>query len=499
MKHGMHLGDYLDLEWFLEQDKAAAPGQILERDRKLGLAALAESVSPELYGQFWLAQRREQDAGTLPSGILATLMTVLGWVLACSGLLAGISLVRGLLLYSGAEPVNVSVFLLLAVFPQAGLCLLAAGMLVARALGRGELRIPLRRLLDLLWRRPGLLSPQAGFVRALFLSRGWPARMLAWDSLRRLHLGGLCLAAGSLAGMIVSVAVTDLAFGWQSTLQVGAQGMHGLVSTLALPWSWLPTHWGLAPSLSQIEGSRIILKDGISTLANADLIAWWPFLSMCIFSYALLPRLLLVVLSHRALRRVERDFVHPDLGRIVDRMRAPRLGSATAGERASTPLPLGGSLDRKDVEGAVASAAGGEVGCVLLLPPELQGRIGNEALGELALRVCGYPLSRVFPVALDAEEIRQLLAECAGFAWTGGHERFVVLVEGWQPPIRENLQALNFLGLEGGGSRSLTLVLAGRPAGGNWLTAPSGAEQEMWTEAVARLAPLRVDIFGASS
>ena len=72
-------------------------------------------------------------------------------------------------------------------------------------------------------------------------------------------------------------------------------------------------------------------------------------------------------------------------------------------------------------------------------------------------------------------------------------------IEGWQPPIRENLQALNFLGLEGGRSRSLTLVLAGRPAGGNWLTAPSGAEQEMWTEAVARLAPLRVDIFGASS
>ena len=499
MKHGMHFGDYLDLEWFLEQDKSAAPGQVLERDRKLGLAALAHSIPPELFGQYWLARRREQDGGILPSGIQGTLMTVLGWVLACCGLLAGISLVRALLLYSGTEPVNVSVFLLLAVFPQAGLCLFAAGVLVARALGRGEFRIPLRPVFDLLWRRPGRLSPQAGFVRALFLSRGWPARMLAWDSLRLLHLGGLCLAAGSLAGMIVSVAVTDLAFGWQSTLQIGAQGMHGLVSTLALPWSWLPSHWGLAPSLSQIEGSRIILKDGISTLANADLIAWWPFLSMCLFSYALLPRLLLVVLAHRSLRRVERDFVHPDLGRIVDRMRAPRLGSVTAGERASTPLPLGGAPGRMEAQEPVASAARGEVGCVLLLPPELQGRIGSEALGELALRVCGYPLSRVFPVALVEEEIRQLLGECAGFVWTGGHERFVVLIEGWQPPIRENLQALNFLGLEGGRSRSLTLVLAGRPAGGNWLTAPSAAEQEMWTEAVARLAPLRVDIFGASS
>jgi len=499
MKHGMHLGDYLDLEWFLEKDRMADPGEILDRDRKLGLAALADSVPPELHAEYWLAHRRERAGGVLPSVTLGSVRTVLGWFLACAGLLGGISLVRGLLLYSGAEPVNVSVFLLLAVFPQAGLCLFAAALLAVRGWGRGTLHVPLRPLFVLLWRRSGRLSPQAGFVRSLFLGRGWPARMLAWDCLRLLHLGGLCLALGSLAGTVTSVAVTDLAFGWQSTLQIGAHGMLSLVSGLSLPWSWLPMEWGLAPTLSQIEGSRIILKDGISTLASADLIAWWPFLGMCLLVYALLPRLLLLGLAHWSLRRSERDFVHPDLGRIVDRMRAPLLGSVRTGESLTSPLPLGASPREAGGDVYAATEPGAEVGCVLLLPPELRDRVGDAVLDKLAQRVCGYPLSRVFLVALEEGQIRRTLGECAGFVWTGGHERFVVLIEAWQPPIRENLQALKILGQESGHNRSLTLVLTGRPSAGNWLTAPDSTELAVWTEAVERLAPLRATIFGAAS
>ena len=45
---------------------------------------------------------------------------------------------------------------------------------------------------------------------------------------------------GLLAATLTRVAFSDLAFGWQSTLKVGAQGMHSLVWVLSLPWSWLP-------------------------------------------------------------------------------------------------------------------------------------------------------------------------------------------------------------------------------------------------------------------
>jgi len=214
---------------------------------------------------------------------------------------------------------------------------------------------------------------------------------------------------------------------------------------------------------------------------------------MCLLVYALLPRLLLLASAHWMLRRAERCFVHPDLSRIVDRMRVPLLGSAGTVEAPSTPLPL--KPVREAVKESSATDPGALVGCALLLPPELADRVEAGRLSELTRRVCGYPDPRMLPCGLDPEDVRQALARCSGFEWIGGHERFVVLVEAWQPPIRENLLALTLLGQEPG--RSLALVLCGRPGGGNWLTAPTAAEGEVWADAAGQLAPLRVDIFGA--
>jgi hypothetical protein len=497
MKHGMRLGDFLDLEWFLEQDRLADPAAALQRDRTLGLEAQAASVPAEGLGMFWL-RRRRAEAGTTPASALASGLNVLRLTLAAAGLAAGVSLARGLLAYAGTEPVNVSVFLLLAVFPQAALCLLAALLLAARAMGRGQFHIPIRPLFSLLWSRPGRFGPQAGFLRALFLGNGWPARMLAWECLGILHLGGFCLAVGSLAGLLVGVTVTDLAFGWQSTLQVGAQGMHALASLLALPWSWLPAQWGLTPTPGQIEGSRIVLKEGISTLASADLAAWWPFLAMCLLAYALLPRLVLLTLARHALRRLESGFVHPALGRIADRMRSPLVGALESAEPVSRPLPLRSTAAGGAVESAGLVGADG-AGCVFLLPPELEGRVAGGELAATALRVGGERPVQVVSAALESGDVQRVLGECVGLVWTGGRERYIVLVEAWQPPIRENLQALEILGRDEAGGRSLTIVLCGRPAGGRWLTAPSGMDREVWTAAVERLAPLRIDIFGADA
>lgn len=495
MEHGMPLGDHLDLEWFLEKDREADPLKTLERDRGLGLQAVAAAVPVEAFGAYWLARRRQGEAGTLPSRQLEQVMLLCRWALACIGALAGISLIRGLLLYSGSDPVNVSVFFLLAIFPQALLCLVSAAILAVR--GRAGLRIPLRPVFELALLRPGRFSGQSGFVRALLLGRGMPARLLAWDCVRSLHLGGLCFAVGSLGAFLASVAVTDLAFGWQSTLRVGAEGMRVVVSLLALPWSWLPPQWGLVPSLAQIEGSRIVLKDGIAALTSADLAAWWPFLAMCLLLYALLPRLVLLSVAHLCLRRLEGG-VHPDLARIADRMRAPLVGVGTVGEPAHAPLPVETPRGGREGRPAEAEGASALAGCVLLLPPELAGRVGEEALAGMTLRVFGYPPARVVPVELEEVEIGRVLDECSGLAWAGDHQRFAVLVEAWQPPIHESLRALKRLGEEGGAHRSLALVLAGRPAAGNWLTSPAQAEREAWTEALERLRPLRIDMFGAA-
>ena len=497
MRHGMPLGDLLDLEWFLELDRQADPAGTLKRDRGLGLEAQAQGVAREEFPLFWLQRRRAGADGVLPSGILAPGLAALRVALCVAGLVTGVSLVRGLLLYSGTEPVNVSLFLFLAVLPQALLCLLGALFLAARAMGMGSFHVPFRPLFSLIWRRPGRLSPQAGFLRSLLMSRGWPARMLAWESLRLLHLGGLCLAAGSLAGLLVGVTVTDLAFGWQSTLQVGAAGMHALVAFLAAPWSWLPGHWGLTPTLAQIEGSRIVLKEGISTLASADLVAWWPFLAMCLTTYALAPRLVLLLVAHSGLRRLERGFVHPSLGRIADRMGSPLIETPAEAEAGPSRLPIGRDPAVADRDDPDILRTDGPTGTVLVLPPELHERVEAADLAALALKVGGVSPVRILPANLDAEEMARVLAGCAGLSWVGDRQRYVLLAEAWQPPILETLRAIETLGRDG--DRSLTLVLSGRPSRGRWLTSPDVGDRNVWSEAVSYLAPLHLEIFGADA
>ncbi len=98
----------------------------------------------------------------------------------------------------------------------------------------------------------------------------------------------LAFSLGTLGTTFFRVMVSDMAFGWQSTLLTSSNTVHDLVSAMAWPWAgWLPA--GLAyPGIEQIEGSRIILKEGISVLTTGDLVSWWPFLCLGIVFYALI-------------------------------------------------------------------------------------------------------------------------------------------------------------------------------------------------------------------
>ena len=128
--------------------------------------------------------------------------------------------------------------------------------------------------------------------------------------------------------------------------------------------------------------------------------------------------------------------------------------------------------------------------------PEILERIAPDALDAVLLRATGHAPDKIVAAALEETQIRKMLEDCSENIWQSGHERFVVLVEAWQPPIQENLSALSLLGRDETMNRSVTLLLAGRPRNGNWLTAPTPTELQIWTEAAGRLAPPRMDVIG---
>lgn len=386
---------------------------------------------------------------------------------------------------------NVSLFWAVVVLPQALLCLCTVGLLLLRAVGVLRLHMPLRPLFSWLLARFRHLSPQAELVRCVLWGSGNTTRMAAWEGLSLLHWGGLCVALGSLASLFFSVAVTDLAFGWQSTLQVGAQGMHALVSVICLPWSWLPQAWGLCPSLAHIEGSRMVLKEGITTLENVNLVVWWPFLAMSLGTYAVMPRFVLLVLCRLRLWHLERILIHPDLERIIDRMHAPLLESRPSAEPPADPLPLGDQYVAFS-EPSFASADR-VVGAVLIAPPEWEGRISEDRLRPMALFAGGQAPVDIFYAPLEPDAMAAVLNQLQTLAWVRDRQRCVLAIEAWQPPIRELLEAIRILAAH---VSSVALLLCGRPLHGDWLVPPNEVEKEVWAAAIKRLHWEYIEIFG---
>lgn len=121
------------------------------------------------------------------------------------------------------------------------------------------------------------------------------------------QLFGIGFNLGALTSTMSKVALSDLAFGWQSTLSIGSETVHAIVRMVATPWSWWCGEGVGYPSIDQITGSRMVLKEGIRQLSSDALISWWPFLCFCLLVYGLLPRLFTLFISrHQHHRRLEK-------------------------------------------------------------------------------------------------------------------------------------------------------------------------------------------------
>jgi len=151
-----------------------------------------------------------------------------------------------------------------------------------------------------------------------------------------------------------------MAFGWQSTLMTASDRIHGALAVISLPWSWFVPQPLAHPSLEQIEGSSILLKEGIATLATKDLVSWWPFLCLGIFFYAVLPRFMLIMVSFLAQRRAvgEFDFERPRFKKLLVRMKSPIMDirfdePLTGWAGRQNPLPDPSVFDPLEPEGFV--------------------------------------------------------------------------------------------------------------------------------------------------
>lgn len=138
----------------------------------------------------------------------------------------------------------------------------------------------------------------------------YPNRIQRWQMLWLLQLFWLWVGLGMLFGFAALLLLTDLSFGWSSTLMEGSQAPRVWLQAIAYPWSGF---WPAAvPNAELLEATRYWRIDPQATGVDraGD---WWPFLMASLLCYNLLPRALLAGIAAGRCRQLRRARPGPQM------------------------------------------------------------------------------------------------------------------------------------------------------------------------------------------
>jgi hypothetical protein len=347
----------IDLVGQLQRDENRPLSILRERDYRIGQSCAHFKKSPLRQLESWLmhvADLGDPSLGTRCSKF----QRVSGVLLIIGGIVAGWLAARAVLHYDGSNPVNV--VNVLAVFVGAQFVLLL-GLLITmlpaellqkvpgaegfqdllRSISPGNLRNLLFRWLPASVRSDATDLLARGRYRHVVFGR-----VEKWGIISSAQTFAAAFYAGALAGCLYLIVFSDLAFGWSTTLEAEAKGIHQLTSVLSSPWA--PFVPNAVPSLHLIEGSRHFRLDAGSPGAGSSargadpelLGGWWPFLVACMVLYGLLPRLLTYVIARWRYRAaLHYGILHaPGVSDVLD-----RLNRSLVRTRADDPVS-----DRRD-------------------------------------------------------------------------------------------------------------------------------------------------------
>ncbi|HIQ37970.1 MAG TPA: DUF2868 domain-containing protein [Desulfocapsa sulfexigens] len=522
MKSLWRIPDFLDLELFFIQDKQLEKEQgtaaLRDRDRNLYLDAiepdLDEGTEPgrEWLLYRWLQERRslenqKYDGHALLPGRMWYELYGLFWsFFSFLAMASGAGLAWSFLSYTGAQPVNVSLFFL--VFVGLQVCVLLFLLLVfayrrVRGLDlRSSLLLSLvnKGLNGFLFkiRKYGLSRMESRrrsqFAAALAAVRtrgkGYGA-LFSWPLFLLFQLFGIAFNCGVLGVLLVKVASSDLAFGWQSTIQLSSEFVARLVQWIAVPWSWM---LGSAtyPDVNQVEGSRMILKDGFYHLASSDLVSWWPFLALSICCYCLLPRMVLFAAGtfgrKKSLARI--SFHRPDHNQLLHRLLSPRL--ETSPKKIAAASPLTAPAYQEDVlqaeEGKKRIPAQKNVNGKLLalIPDELFDDVDPARLEQFCQQDFGYTVGRTLRINEEYSDNRMIFNQIKEGADLNC-PALLILQEAWQPPIQEVLRFLRELRLHCDEETHIIVALVGKPDPDTLFTRVADTDLHIWQQKIATL------------
>jgi hypothetical protein len=389
------VGDLIDFDYYVDEDErlarasVAERNRLIERDRRLYRERIEQAAADSVEHtprhrsrvlRLWLAARRSAEdpelRPLLPGAAFARGQRLVSIGLGLLGFLIGVGVASALLHYDGTHPVNVSWYVFVLVLVQILLVGVTAVLWLARRTAAMQAAAQDVSLLGHLIKP--LFSRAAAWVQRQRLTHVPPdvrARARSRQGLLESHFAlygpaaylpmlipaqifGIGLNIGAIVITVALEWFTDLAFGWGSALDVEPGTIHAIAQAIALPWSWLFGDGVGVPTLEQVAGTRIALKDPLYLLDAEHLRSWRWFLVLAVLTYGLLPRLVLLTLSVIKQRRTlaALPFTHQRTQALYARMITPSL--ETAGASGSGPaMPIPGPLKPLSAPRAAPGAA----------------------------------------------------------------------------------------------------------------------------------------------
>ncbi len=465
MKNNWKYQHIIDLEYFLHQDTTTAPEELHTRDRSLYLKQIQDQATDSNNSahntliQQWVDTRNRIEFSETnqrsPGSIFQDTLHLARKLLTFKGFVLGIFAGLAFFTYTGTTPVNVFHFLLLFVLPQIGLLAILAGVTIISLTLQKKHFQPfylslfhtfIQRLTGIVHKKWlqnvsaekrasidsafGILKTRNKIYSSLFY---WPVFGLA-------QLFGVGFNIGLLTVTLLKIMTSDLAFGWQSTVQFSSATLFHFVQYIALPWSWLiPQTSGGYPSLAEIEGSRIILKEGIFHLTTANLIAWWPFLVLCLFTYGFLLRTSLYLLGSILERRAFKSlrFDTPACLSLVRRMQTPVVTTQAPKENKTRHTVNKQEQQQPEPDTPPAHQAPQTI----LIPDDIFDHFTPAELGSI-LHKRGFYAGDIHRFMKDYDTDQELLQILEKHDWQK-NENLFILMEGWMPPLRDFLSLLD--------------------------------------------------------
>ncbi|MGM0418519.1 MAG: DUF2868 domain-containing protein [Thermodesulfobacteriota bacterium] len=303
-------------------------------------------------------------------------------------------------------------------------------------------------------------------------------------------------STGVLIGTIIKVVGSDLAFGWQTTLNAGPEYILKIVNFISAPWAWFVPDSFTAPSLEQIIGSKIVLKEGMALLSTSDMTSWWPFLCFSVLFYAVIPRLLIMMISYCYYSKTLKKYPHDssELRQLARSLTRPEVNFKT---KSTIIKKDSNNTDEFIIENSSKNkkeSFSGSFAVKLILPEDIYSEqlidfIDNNAVkkfGNLDLPVIK---STGFAQFDEPELSNNLKFE--------NNDKALVLIcfESWQPPVKQTLDYIKNLRNIAGKHLEIMVVLIGKPGKENLFSKVDENDFKLWSSKIKSMKDPFLSIF----